>query len=159
MGDSGELRTSVPLPGRARDVVVSGVPVRIWGLALACCAVEAGEGLAQLEAAGDSAQPPGRSATSPRLHLLLIAGTVTPALLPQVRTAWQALPEPRTAVAFGACTLSGGPYWDSYAVVPGVLDEFPGAVAVPGCPPRADQVLAAVRTAVRAWQESTRAAL
>jgi NADH-quinone oxidoreductase subunit B len=65
--------------------------------------------------------------------------------VPDVQAAWESLPEPRRAIAFGACTISGGPYWDSYAVVPGVLDVLPGAVAIPGCPPRPDTLADALK--------------
>jgi NADH-quinone oxidoreductase subunit B len=73
-----------------------------------------------------------------------VSGTVTRASAADVRAAWESLPEPRVAVAFGACTITGGPYWDSYAVLPGLDGVVPAAVHVPGCPPRPEAVDAAL---------------
>jgi len=47
-----------------------------------------------------------------------------------------AVPQPRLVVAYGVCTISGGPYWDSYSVGPIEAD-----VVVPGCPPRPEALL------------------
>lgn len=114
-------------------VVDVGDDLRVHSLELACCSVEVGEALERL------GRPPGGDGGG-RLHVLLVSGTVTRASVGDVRAAWQALPEPRAAVAFGACTISGGPYWDSHAVVPGLDGIVPAIVNVPGCPPRPDAV-------------------
>lgn len=80
----------------------------------------------------------------PVFDVLIVSGTVTHALVPAVIEAWQSLPEPRAAIAFGACTISGGPYWDSYAVSPGIDEAIPVARYVPGCPPRPEAVIEAL---------------
>lgn len=126
------------------DLVVEGRRVRLQCLGLACCAVEAAEAVATLPMPRWTAAPD----EAPEIHVLVIAGTVTHALLPTVLDTWSDLPAPRAAVAFGACTISGGPYWDSYAVVPGLRQEVPGAVQVAGCPPRPDLLAEAVSLAV-----------
>lgn len=78
----------------------------------------------------------------PRIHVLLVAGTITHALAPAVLAAWEQLPEPRAVVTFGACAASGGPYWDSYSVVNGAGELVPVTVAIPGCPPRPETIVA-----------------
>lgn len=47
-------------------------------------------------------------------------------------------------VAYGVCTITGGPYWDSYAVVRGIEAD----VVVPGCPPRPEALRDAVLAAL-----------
>ena len=64
-----------------------------------------------------------------------VAGTVTAAALPIVVARFHELMEPRYVVAYGACATSGGPYWDSYAVIPGIAESLDVHVVVPGCPP------------------------
>lgn len=118
-------------------VVDVGVDLRVHSLELACCSVEVSEALRRL-----GREP--AAEVGNRLHVLLISGTVTLTSEADVRAAWQAVPPPRVAVAFGACTITGGPYWDSYAVLPGLDGVLPIAVHVPGCPPRPEAVDAAL---------------
>ncbi len=118
-----------------------GDDLRVHSLELACCSVEVTQALDRL------GHPPAPTPLT-RTHVLLVSGTVTLTSAPDVRAAWAQLPEPRFAVAFGACTITGGPYWDSYAVLPGLDGVVPAAVHVPGCPPRpeaVDEALAMVR--------------
>jgi NADH-quinone oxidoreductase subunit B len=125
-------------------VVDVGDDLRVHSLELACCSVEVSEALARLGVRPDA----DAGDTGERTHVLLVSGTVTRTSVADVRAAWESLPEPRVAVAFGACTITGGPYWDSYAVLPGLDGIVPAAVHVPGCPPRpqaVDEALEMVR--------------
>jgi NADH-quinone oxidoreductase subunit B len=81
-------------------------------------------------------------------HILVIAGTVTHALAPTVKSAYDALQEPKVVVAFGACAISGGPYWDSYSVISGAHHLVPIDIQVPGCPPGPEELAAALMQAV-----------
>lgn len=118
-----------------------GVRVHVRDVGLACCSVEFAAAVAQ----GLLVAPPEAPADA---HVLVISGTVTTALVPAIMADWDRLPEPRAAVAFGACATSGGPYWDSYAVAPGIDKSIPVQMYVPGCPPRPSALVAALREAV-----------
>lgn len=119
------------------DVVVAGA-------ALACCALElasaATRGLLVREGDGH----PG----TVRASVLVLAGTLTEALAPTVAAAWQALPEPRVAMAFGACASTGGPYWDAPSVLDGAAGTVPIAAYVPGCPPRPEAIAEGIAVAL-----------
>ncbi len=122
-------------------------PIRLWlfDVGLACCAVEfhaaamARAGLDELGVV--SAYAPGPDAA----NVLVISGTVTGPMAPAVVALYERMPEPRRVVSFGACSNSGGPYWDSYSVVNGVDSLIPVDVYVPGCPPRPEALLDGLR--------------
>jgi len=112
--------------------------LRVTSVNLACCAVESSDGVEDFLANQ-------RARDGEPLNVLVVAGTVTRANQHLVVEAYEALPSPRAVVAFGVCTLSGGPYWDSYAVLPGIGDLVPITLAVPGCPPTPDDLVQALR--------------
>lgn len=87
----------------------------------------------------------GGQGSVPAVHVFVVAGTVTDKLAPLVRRAYRDIPEPRLVVSFGACSNSGGPYWDSYCVTKGVDQIIPVDVYVPGCPPRPEALVHALR--------------
>lgn len=118
------------MPGRRGPCLYAGRMVRVVEAGLACCGVEAAA--VDLVAEAQILTTLGEAAES---HILVVAGTVTAPLAEVVRSAYEALAEPRVVVAFGACAISGGPYWDSYSVLAGAHKVVPVDLHVPGCPP------------------------
>lgn len=73
---------------------------------------------------------------SPRhADIIVFTGPMTrPMRVPAIR-AYQAVPDPKVTVAYGACGCSGGIFHDSYGVWGGADSIFPIDLYIPGCPP------------------------
>ena len=121
----------------------------VFNLGLACCAVEFVAAIARSadlaeNATGVPGDGAGMMGASPArvVDVLVVSGTVTLAMAAGIEAAYDDLPaSSRRVLAFGACATTGGPYWDSYAVVQGVDALIPVDVYVPGCPPRPEALL------------------
>ena len=123
-----------------------GYSLWVFDAGLACCAVECAAALGRVSA---DAPAPAPDYPGTRANVLIVAGTVTDKLAPLVLAAYQRVPEPKFVLSFGACSNSGGPYWDSYCVTKGVDQMIPVDVYVPGCPPRPEALLDGLDVLVR----------
>jgi len=107
----------------------------------ACCGVEfmatVGHGSSRFGFALPKASPR-------QSDLLVVVGTITERQAPALRRVYEQMGDPKWVIAFGACACSGGLY-QNYAVLPGADQVIPVDVYVPGCPPRPEQFLAALK--------------
>jgi len=116
----------------------SSVWPMFWGLA--CCAIEmiaTATSRYDLARFGMEVMRP-----SPRqCDLIIVSGTVTKKLIPQIVRLYDQVPEPKYVMAMGACASGGGPFKEGYSVVSGVDQFLPVDVYVPGCPPTPQALL------------------
>jgi NADH-quinone oxidoreductase subunit B len=119
--------------GRARSM---------WpmGFGLACCAIEfmaVGGARFDLSRFGMEIMR-----ASPRqADLMIVSGTVTKKMVPNIVRLYNQMAEPKYVLAMGACATSGGPFKEGYNVVSGIDRFLPVDVYVPGCPPAPDALL------------------
>jgi Ni,Fe-hydrogenase III small subunit len=90
-----------------------------------------------------------RFVASPRhADLLLVTGPVSAHMVVALRRTFDATPDPKLVVAIGDCGCNGGIFGESYASCGRVSNVIPVDVAVPGCPPTPDRILAGILTAL-----------
>jgi len=79
---------------------------------------------------------------SPRqADVMLVSGTVTKKMVPQIVRLYNQMPEPKYVIAMGACASGGGPFKEGYNVVSGIDKFLPVDVYIPGCPPTPQALL------------------
>lgn len=114
----------------------------VWPLmsGLACCAIEmicTAASRYDFSRFGMEVMRP-----SPRqADLMIVSGTVTKKMIPQIVRLYNQMAEPRYVVAMGACASGGGPFKEGYNVVSGVDKYIPVDVYIPGCPPTPQALL------------------
>ncbi len=114
----------------------------IWPLqfGLACCAIEMiATACARYDIARFGAE---LFRPSPRqADLMIVAGTVTKKMAPQVVRLYNQMAEPKYCITMGACAIAGGPFREGYNVLKGIDRYIPVDVHIPGCPPRPEALL------------------
>lgn len=83
-----------------------------------------------------------KNMASPRhADILVFTGAVTRAMrMPAIR-AYEAAPDPKLVVSYGACGCTGGIFHDNYCVWGGTDKLMPVDVYIPGCPPSPAQTI------------------
>jgi ech hydrogenase subunit C len=76
--------------------------------------------------------------------ILIIEGPINVKMKERILNIYQQMPDPKYVIAFGACAISKGIFYDCYNVV-GPLDKIiPVDVYVPGCPPKPEALIEAI---------------
>lgn len=107
---------------------------------LACCAIEMIATAASrydLSRFGMEVMRP----SARQADMLIVSGTVTKKMVPQIVRLYNQMPEPKYVIAMGACASGGGPFKEGYNVVSGIDKFVPVDVYIPGCPPTPQALL------------------
>ena len=121
---------NVPVPDELQSAVTITSLDRIynWGrrssiwpmvFGLACCAIEM---ICTAASRFDIARFGMEvfRATPRQADLMIVSGTVTKKMVPQIVRLFNQMPEPKYVMAMGACASGGGPFKEGYNVVSGI---------------------------------------
>ena len=107
------------------------------------CEIEIGQAFSPVY---DAERHGARLVASPRhADVLTVTGPVTVNMSEPLRRTFEAMPEPRRVVAVGDCARDCGVFAGGHAILGPVADVVPVDLYVPGCPPRPEQIVAALR--------------
>jgi NADH-quinone oxidoreductase subunit B len=137
-----ELRRQGVVATSLQELYNWGRKSSVWPLnfGLACCAIEMiAATMARYDLARFGAEV---FRPSPRqADRMIVAGTVTKKMAPQVVRLYNQMPEPKYVISMGACAISGGPFKQGYNVLKGIDRYIPVDVYIPGCPPRPEALI------------------
>ncbi len=80
-------------------------------------------------------------ATPRQADILLITGYLAVKTLKRVIRTYEQMHSPKWVVGFGACTVNGGMYWDSYATIKKLELYLPVDLYIAGCMPRPEAIM------------------
>ncbi|RMG18876.1 MAG: NADH-quinone oxidoreductase subunit B [Planctomycetota bacterium] len=133
------------LSTRIKDLLAWGRRNSLWPMPFgtACCAIEM---MSTLSSRYDMSRFGAEVVRfSPRQSdLLIVGGRVTLKMMPVLQRIWLQMPEPKWSISMGACASCGGVF-DTYTMIQGVDQFIPVDVYIPGCPPRPENLIDAVR--------------
>ena len=130
---------------RIKDLLAWGRKNSLWPMPFgtACCAIEM---MSTLSSRYDMSRFGAEVVRfSPRQSdMLIVGGRVTLKMMPVLQRIWLQMPEPKWSIAMGACASCGGVF-DTYTMIQGVDQFIPVDIYIPGCPPRPENLIDAVR--------------
>ena len=87
---------------------------------------------------------------SPRhADVLLVTGCMTTRMVEPLRTAYNAMPEPRLVAAMGDCALGRSVLGEPAEMLGAVDRTLPVDLRIPGCPPAPDVIVSSLRDALK----------
>ncbi|HBP18926.1 MAG TPA: NADH-quinone oxidoreductase subunit B [Planctomycetes bacterium] len=130
---------------RVKDLLAWGRKNSLWPMPFgtACCAIEM---MSTMSSRYDLARFGAEVVRfSPRqADMMIVGGRVTLKMMPVLQRIWLQMPEPKWCISMGACASCGGVF-DTYTMIQGVDQFIPVDVYIPGCPPRPENLIDAVR--------------
>ena len=107
------------------------------------CEIEIGQAFGPVY---DAERCGARIVASPRhADVLLVTVPVTRNTAEPLQRTYAAAADPKIVVAVGDCAIDCGEFAGGYGVEGAVADVVPVDLSVPGCPPRPEQMVAALR--------------
>lgn len=146
-------RAAEPAPPRPPATEETNAPAKLPGGSVqfrhvdagSCngCEVEIGSAFGPVY---DAERYGARLVASPRhADALLVTGPVTRNMAEPLRRTYDAVPGPKRVLAVGDCARNCGVFAEAYGVAGPVSAVVPVDAEVPGCPPRPEEVVAALR--------------
>ena len=83
-------------------------------------------------------------ATPRQSDVMIVAGWVTKSFVPEIKRMYEQMLTPKYVIAYGECAVSGGPWFESYNILKGIDQVLPVDVYVVGCPPKPENLFAAL---------------
>ena len=132
-----------PVAQRARDLRGSAQVRCVDAGSCNGCEIEIGQAFSPVY---DAERYGARVVPSPRhADVLLVTGPVTVNMAGPLRSAYEAMASPSLVIGVGDCASDGGVFAGGEGVHGPVGDVVPVDLQVPGCPPRPDQIVEALR--------------
>ncbi|PHS39884.1 MAG: hydrogenase [Sulfurovum sp.] len=86
--------------------------------------------------------------------ILLCTGPLTRHMYYPLLRAYEAAPDPKIVIAYGACGCTGGIFHDSYSTWGGIDKVIPVDVWLPGCPPSPATTIFGLATAIGVLEQN-----
>lgn len=80
---------------------------------------------------------------------IMITGCLTRNMYEAVMKAYENVPSPKFVIAVGDCSLDGGVFKGSYAIMDGIGGKLPVDIFIKGCPPEPIDIISGLLTLIK----------
>ncbi len=77
--------------------------------------------------------------------LLIVTGPISKKIVPFIKKIYEEMSSPKWVIGFGACALTGGPFYRSYSILKGIDEIIPVDFYISGCPPDPNSLIRAIK--------------